>query len=127
MSSSLNRDAADGSQVLLALDALEVDVLVEVEANLEGGDAESVLLHRDAVGAVRAWLNVCPHAGRRLDWAPGKFLRGKDGSLVCAVHGATFELESGACVSGPCKGDALRAVPVCVEGGKVLLAFRTSD
>ena len=117
MSSSLNRDAADGSQVLLALDALEVDVLVEVEANLEGGDAESVLLHRDAAGAVRAWLNVCPHAGRRLDWAPGKFLRGKDGSLVCAVHGASFELVRGECIAGPCRGERLREVAVhCMDG-----------
>lgn len=121
MSSSLNRDAADGPQVLLALDALQVDALVEVEANLEGGDAESVLLHRDAQGAVRAWLNVCPHAGRRLDWAPGKFLRAKDGLLVCAVHGATFELAHGECTAGPCRGERLREVAVHCVDGRVLL------
>ena len=121
MSSSLNRDAADGSQDLLALEALQVDVLVEVESNLDGGDAESVLLHRDAQGIVRAWLNVCPHAGRRLDWAPGKFLRGKDGSLVCAVHGATFELAHGECIAGPCRGERLREVAVHCADGRVRL------
>jgi nitrite reductase/ring-hydroxylating ferredoxin subunit len=68
---------------------------------------------------VRAWHNVCPHAGRRLDWAPGKFLLGKDGGLICAVHGATFELQRGECVAGPCKGQALRAVVTTVVDGDV--------
>ena len=88
------------------------------------GDAESLILHRDAAGAVRAWLNVCPHAGRRLDWAPGRFLRAKDGLLVCAVHGATFELTAGECIAGPCRGALLKAVPVDVIEGDVRL--RTS-
>ena len=64
---------------------------VEVEAVLNG-DAESLILHRNGAGEVRAWRNVCPHAGRRLDWAPGKFLKSKEGHLVCAAHGASFEL-----------------------------------
>ena len=85
------------------------------------GDAESLLLHRDG-DTVRAWLNVCPHAGRRLDWSPGKFLRAKDGGLVCAVHGATFELAAGECVAGPCRGAFLRSVPVEVRDGAVWLA-----
>ena len=130
VSSSLNTESRlddDGDlPALLRLEAMAPGSLHEVEAVLDG-DAESLIVHRDAAGDVRAWLNVCPHAGRRLDWAPGQFLRSKDGLLVCAVHGASFELQGGQCVAGPCKGDALRAVPVCVEGGKVLLAFRTSD
>lgn len=121
MSSSLNRDGHDSSATPLAtLDALPPDSLCEVEADLDG-DAESLILHRDAAGAVRAWLNVCPHAGRRLDWAPGQFLRGKDGLLICAVHGASFELARGECVAGPCRGDALRAVAVQVVDGEVRL------
>ena len=91
----------------------------EVEAVVDG-DAESLLLLRDDDG-VRAWLNVCPHAGRRLDWSPGRFLRSKDGGLVCAVHGATFELGAGECVAGPCRGAFLRAVPVEVRDGAVWL------
>lgn len=84
------------------------------------GDAESLLLFRDG-DEVRAWLNICPHAGRRLDWSPGKFLRSKAGHLVCAVHGATFELAGGECVAGPCRGASLRAVPVDVRDGAVWL------
>ena len=106
---------------MLRLDALAVDGLHEVEAVLDG-DADSLVVHRDAEGGVRAWLNVCPHAGRRLDWAPGRFLRGKDGLLVCAVHGASFELQRGECVAGPCRGEALREVAVEVRDGGVFLA-----
>lgn len=101
---------------LLRGDGLSADSLHEVEAVLDG-DAESLIVHRDAAGEVHAWLNVCPHAGRRLDWAPGQFLRSKDGLLVCAVHGASFELAGGECVAGPCRGERLREVAVhCVDG-----------
>jgi nitrite reductase/ring-hydroxylating ferredoxin subunit len=90
----------------------------ELEARLEGDDAESLILYREG-GAVRAWLNVCPHAGRRLDWAPGRFLKDKQGRLVCAVHGATFELVGGECIAGPCRGAALRTIPIEVDDGVV--------
>ena len=99
---------------------MPLDSLHEVEAMVQG-DGESLILHRDAAGEVRAWLNVCPHAGRRLDWAPGQFLRGKDGLLVCAVHGASFELRHGQCVGGPCRGEALREVAVHCADGEVRL------
>ena len=126
MSSSLNHgdepgDGGDESADTLArLEALPRDSLHVVEALLDG-DAESLLLYRDANGDVRAWLNVCPHAGRRLDWAPGKFLRAKDGQLVCAAHGASFELASGECTAGPCRGERLRGVAVHCAAGDVRL------
>ena len=108
--------------VLLTLDSIEEGGFAEVEALLDG-DAESLIVHRDGHG-VRAWLNVCPHAGRRLDWAPGKFLKSKAGHLVCAAHGASFELGRGDCVAGPCRGDSLRAVAVEVRDGQVVLGER---
>ena len=105
---------------LITFDSIEDGGFAEVEA-LIGGDAESLIVHRNGA-SVRAWLNVCPHAGRRLDWAPGKFLKSKEGHLVCAAHGASFELDKGDCVAGPCRGDSLRAVPVEVRGGQVVLS-----
>ncbi|MFT3756520.1 MAG: Rieske (2Fe-2S) protein [Pseudoxanthomonas sp.] len=107
---------------LIAFDALKEHEPTAVDAVVEG-DAESLILYRDG-GQVRAWLNICPHAGRRLDWAPGKFLLGKDRSLVCAAHGAAFELAGGVCVSGPCRGGSLRAVAVEVVEGEVRLSPR---
>ena len=88
--------------------------LSETEADVDGERLSLVLLRQGP--ALKAWLNVCPHAGRRLDWAPGKFLVDK-GRLVCAAHGASFELENGECVAGPCKGASLVPVRVAVAGG----------
>ena len=105
---------------LSALNDIADGGFAEVEATIDG-DAESLVLYRLG-DEVRAWLNVCPHAGRRLDWAPGQFLKSKDGHLVCAAHGASFELGRGDCVAGPCRGDSLRAVPVQVRDGEVWLA-----
>ena len=59
---------------------------------------------------------------------PGEYLSPKLNRvwkpLVCAVHGASFELRGGECVAGPCRGDALRAVAVEVRDGAVFLASR---
>ena len=103
----------------ITLDSIDDGGFAETEA-LVDGVAESVLLHRQG-SIVRAWLNICPHAGRRLDWAPGKFLKSREGHLVCAVHGATFELERGDCIAGPCRGESLREVEVHVLEGQVVL------
>ncbi|QND78654.1 Rieske 2Fe-2S domain-containing protein [Pseudoxanthomonas mexicana] len=105
---------------LSALNDIADGGFAEVEAMIDG-DAESLILYRLG-DEVRAWLNVCPHAGRRLDWAPGQFLKSKDGHLVCAAHGASFELDRGDCIAGPCRGDALRAVQVQLRDGEVWLA-----
>jgi len=106
--------------VLASLAQLPDGGFLEVEAMLDG-DAESLVLYRQG-DQVRGWLNVCPHAGRRLDWAPGQFLKSAAGYLVCAAHGASFELEHGNCVAGPCRGDRLRAVALTVSDGQVRLA-----
>lgn len=97
---------------------MESGGFAETEMTVDGV-AESVILHRDG-DEVRAWLNVCPHAGRRLDWAPGQFLKSREGLLICAVHGASFELIGGECVAGPCRGQSLQPVAVRVLEGEVL-------
>jgi len=105
--------------VLIALCDIPDGGCVEVEARV-GDDLESLIVHRDGE-RVRVWLNICPHAGRRLDWAPGKFLISRAGHLVCAVHGASFSLADGICVEGPCRGEALHAVRVEVNDKDVYL------
>jgi len=92
---------------------------IEVEA-LVNGEVESLMVYRHG-GEARAYFNVCPHAGRRLDYVPGKFLV-RGGQIICAAHGATFRADSGDCVAGPCRGDRLRAVPVTVIEGAVRLS-----
>jgi nitrite reductase/ring-hydroxylating ferredoxin subunit len=88
------------------------------EAMVEG-EACDLLLTRQGT-QVRCFHNVCPHAGRRLDWAPGRFLVDK-GHLVCAVHGASFRPDDGECISGPCRGQSLAAVAVDIREGQVFL------
>lgn len=92
--------------------------LIGIEDAVPGDGTQALILYR-AGSRVKAWCNVCPHAGRRLDWAPGQFLRSRDGGLVCAVHGATFDPASGECTAGPCRGQALLAVAVEVREGGV--------
>ena len=110
---------ADTPQVLLPLHRLADGALAEASAEIDGMH-ESLVVHRRG-DAVRAWLNVCPHAGRRLEWAPGQFLVSKEGLLVCAAHGAAFELDAGLCVGGPCRGQSLAAVAVEVVGDAIVL------
>jgi nitrite reductase/ring-hydroxylating ferredoxin subunit len=70
---------------------------------------------------VRAYVNYCPHAGFPLNWTPDGFLAPEAPLILCAMHGALFEIETGLCVSGPCAGMKLRALPVSVAHGYVTL------
>ncbi len=83
--------------------------ITALTANISGENV-AIFVQTDA-GQLRAWVNACPHEGRRLDYAPGKFLIDKQ-NLVCAAHGASFRLSDGFCVGGPCRGESLRAVVV---------------
>jgi nitrite reductase/ring-hydroxylating ferredoxin subunit len=91
----------------------------ELQANT-GTETLFVIATRHA-GVARAWLNVCPHQGRPLNWAPDRFLTDEHGHLVCAAHGAVFEPARGRCISGPCKNAELRAVGLTEINDKVYL------
>lgn len=85
----------------------------------------------DGVGAVIVarqgarvfgYANRCPHVGTPLDWVPDRLMDFSGRHLRCATHGATFRVEDGVCIAGPCEGDALRPVPLELRDGKVWLA-----
>jgi len=105
---------------LISRSELVTDEIVSVDAVIDG-EMESIMIHADG-STIRAWLNICPHAGRRMDYAPGRFLRDQ-GHLVCAAHGASFDLGTGECVAGPCRGAHLREV-VVDEDAEGRLSFR---
>jgi nitrite reductase/ring-hydroxylating ferredoxin subunit len=72
---------------------------------------------------VRVWADRCPHHGTPLPWRKDAYLNAAGSRIVCAAHGALFELDSGLCVQGPCLGDKLRPVPfMLTEQGDLLLA-----
>jgi nitrite reductase/ring-hydroxylating ferredoxin subunit len=86
--------------------------LVALDVDIDG-ETTPIIVDCDR-NPPQAWLNVCPHQGRRLDYVPGKFLIDK-GRLVCAAHGATFQLGDGLCVGGPCRGEHLTSIAVVEE------------
>jgi nitrite reductase/ring-hydroxylating ferredoxin subunit len=72
-------------------------------------------------GEVHGFINHCPHAGHPLNLRPHRFLTADSALILCASHGALFEKATGLCVAGPCAGHYLRAVPLKVDSGFVML------
>ena len=68
------------------------------------------------------YVNSCPHLGTPLDWQGDRFIALESGLIMCATHGALFQIADGFCVDGPCVGESLEPVPVVVDGdGRVRL------
>jgi nitrite reductase/ring-hydroxylating ferredoxin subunit len=79
-----------------------------------------VLAVRDRSG-VYVYLNRCPHLGVPLQWQEDRFLD-EDGAFIrCASHGALFELNTGLCVQGPCRGDSLWQIDARIEDGALYI------
>jgi len=71
-------------------------------------------------GEIHAYINRCPHLGIRLEWQENKFLD-SDGALIeCSTHGALFEIDTGNCIVGPCRGDKLTPIELEITDGQVL-------
>ncbi len=72
-------------------------------------------------GAVRAYVNRCPHMGTELDWEPGEFREESGLYLICSTHGALFRPQDGFCVAGPCRGASLEPLETTERNGEVLV------
>lgn len=68
---------------------------------------------------VYAYQNYCMHVGHPLNWQPDSFLTAERDRIICASHGAMYEIETGLCVAGPCPGKVLNKVEATVRGGRV--------
>ena len=71
---------------------------------------------------VHAYQNYCVHAGHPLNWKPDSFLTPDGSQIICASHGAVYEINSGVCVAGPCPGKKLRALIVKIRDGSVVVS-----
>jgi nitrite reductase/ring-hydroxylating ferredoxin subunit len=113
------------------------------EANLPTSDAPRALCHVEEIAdggakgfppapggftgllavrqgdAVFVYVNSCPHIGTPLDWTPDRFLSADGRRIVCATHGAEFQIADGVCIRGPCRGDRLEPVAVEIEDGTI--------
>lgn len=85
----------------------------------DGGKREVFVVRR--LGHIFAYENVCPHVGTPLDFMPDQFLTRDKQHLLCSTHGALFEIATGLCIYGPCRGRSLRPLPVEVRDGTVVL------
>ena len=64
---------------------------------------------------LRAYLNACPHHGTPMAWRKDAYLNVAGDRIVCAAHGAQFEIDTGHCTLGPCLGDALTALSLTLQ------------
>lgn len=53
------------------------------------------------------YADACPHHGTPMAWRKDAYLNAARDRIVCAAHGAQFEIDTGLCVLGPCLGQAL--------------------
>ena len=74
-------------------------------------------------GAVRAYLNLCPHRVEPVDRGDGRLFTG-GGALECQAHGALFNSATGACESGPCFGQGLTPLLVAEHDSAVWLTTK---
>ena len=72
--------------------------------------------------AVRGYVDRCPHAGLPLAQKLDDYLTPTGDLIACSWHGALFDIDSGACVGGPCAGSALRPWPVVLADGWIRTA-----
>jgi len=70
---------------------------------------------------IYAYLDVCPHAGTPLEWQADHFFEETGRYLMCATHGAQFQVHDGLCIDGPCLGDSLTRLPLRVMDEKIYL------
>ena len=80
-----------------------------IELNSETLELFIVKINGEVVG----YQNICPHTGIGLDWMPHRFLNLDQTLIICATHGALFQIDNGLCISGPCRGKKLS--PLCIE------------
>jgi len=77
---------------------------------------------------VCAYKDICPHYGETtLPWRKDEYLDSAGTFIVCAAHGALFDIESGECISGPCLGDHLTPVDIELNENQQLIAVISND
>jgi len=85
-----------------------------------GQDRRAVFILRHG-GAIRAYVNSCPHQGTPLEIFPDRFFDALGRRLICRTHGALFRPEDGFCVAGPCAGKSLAPAAIRVADGTIWL------
>ena len=70
-------------------------------------------------GQVVAYLNRCVHVPTEMDWQDGEFLDMDRQFIMCSIHGAMYEPDTGRCAGGPCGRGKLTPLQVQERDGQV--------
>lgn len=89
----------------------------------DGGESRPfpIVVVRTHGNVYLGYVNSCPHDNVWLNIGSGEFFTADRAFLKCGRHGATFEIESGLCIGGPCTGKSLQPIALAVVDGDVCL------
>ena len=77
-----------------------------------------------------AWMNRCPHRGfegTSLPWRKDAYLTQNFERIQCSGHGAQFDVISGECVVGACRGQSLTAADVRLDSSGQLIWYDNNE
>ncbi len=77
-------------------------------------------------GVYYAYHNQCMHLPVELDWKDNHFLDDDGKFIICATHGATYNIHDGLCVYGPCKGKKLNKMLIEETVDQLIIIIRAS-
>jgi nitrite reductase/ring-hydroxylating ferredoxin subunit len=86
----------------------------------EEGDEETEIFLVRSEGKVRAFVNVCPHRYLPLNWKDDSFLTLDKSRILCVVHAALFDTDTGDCLTMHAP-DGLTPVAITIEGDDIRL------
>lgn len=92
---------------------------LKFQANFDGREIEGFAIWHS--GEVRVFENQCQHLPLPLDYDDNQFFAPDGESLVCQTHGAVYDPLTGRCSEGPCRGNALKRIPVEIRGRTIFL------
>ena len=123
--SAIKEGAAAGVAFLCRVDELAERQSRGFDPWGEGHD--TVLLVRHG-GDVYGWRDACPHhGGTPMAWRKNEYLNADRNRIVCAAHGAQFDIASGKCTLGPCLGQSLQRVDTFITTEQHIYIRRTSE
>jgi len=106
-------------RVLCQLSELENLTCKSFSVKIKRKETDIFVIRKD--DQVYAYQNVCPHAQAPLEWNPDEFLDANKENIICVLHGATFAIEDGDCLGGPCEGVGLTTVSVEIYEDDIVL------
>ena len=86
------------------------------------GDFQTRIFVQKQGDTIEVFENSCPHAGTPLNMFGDRFLDMNGQHIICRTHGAVFDIASGKCLRGPCKGEFLRKIAIRIDGDSILSA-----